>query len=235
MRTRRGSAPERTAASALSAARLWSAWLLLAASPAVAQTPVPAPWRSEGLVDGCEVSTRAVRGSDTVAARTSCVLAADLESIARVLHDVERYPEWMQHCSQTKVLKVLDRERDVFVFWVRQHVALFGDRDMVLRNEVAVRDQDRRIIRASSTSEATYDAGARLVRMPSFASEWVLERVGDGSTRVTLVVDADLGPGLPTGIANAVLARTLPRSIRQGLTRMATRPEYVADLAATGR
>lgn len=201
-----------------------SAWIL--AASALAQAPGDRTWGIEEQVNGCLVSTRPVPGRDYVAARTVCVVPADLEAIAQVLRDVERYPEWMENCAQTKVLSVVDRERDVLEFWYRQRVAVFPDRDMVLRTDVPVREADRRVIRATSSATARYDAGRGYVRMPSFSAEWVLERVGERQTRVTFTIDPDLGPGLPTAIANAVIAKTPLRSIQQGLVRMARRPEY---------
>jgi hypothetical protein len=210
------------------------AWIV--AASALAQAPGDRPWGVEERVNGCQVSTRAVPGRDYVAARTSCVVPADLEAIAMVLRDVERYPEWMEDCAQTKVLNVVDRERDVLEFWYRQRVAVFADRDMVLRTEVPVHEPDRRVIRASTAASARYDAGEGFVRMPSFSAEWVLERLAGRQTRVTFTIDPDLGPGLPIAVANSVIAKTPLRSIQHGLARMARRPEYVERArAATAR
>lgn len=213
---------------------VWGLLALVVAAPALAQTSAERAWRAEEAVDGCQVTTREVPGRPYVAARASCIVPAELEVVARVLRDIERYPEWMQDCSQTKILKVVDRERDVYVFWFRQHIALFADRDMVLRSEVPVHEKDRRVIRATSTNDTSYDAGRGYVRMPSFASEWVLERVGAQQTRVSFMIEPDLGAGLPTGIANSVIAKTPLQSIRQGLTRMAKRPEYLAQARDPG-
>lgn len=199
-------------------------WAVLAA-PALcrAQAPASAPWGPAETVEGCQLSTRPVPGRAYVAARATCAVAAELETLTAVLRDIDRYPRWMHNCSQTKILKVVDRERDGYVFWFRQRVAMLTDRDMVLRTEVPVREQDRWVIRATSTSEVPYDAGQGFVRMPSFASEWVLERIGPRRTLVTFTVEPDLGPGLPAALANDAIARLPLRFIRQGLERTAAR------------
>lgn len=193
----------------------------LAVAPALAAAePPPEPgWRTEA-VDGCEVSTRPVAGRPYVAARAVCVVPAGIDAVAAVLADIERYPEWMKDCTQTKVLQVVDRDRDVYVLWYRQHVTLFADRDMVLRSELVHRDDRRRVVRVSSTGSVPFDPGRGYVRMPSFTSEWVLEVAGAGRTRVSFTIEPDLGPGLPVALANATI-RTTPLASLQGLARRA--------------
>lgn len=193
----------------------------VAAAPALGSAePAPAPaWRSE-VVDGCEVSTRAVPGKVYVAARAVCLVPAGIDAVAAVLAEIERYPEWMKDCAQSRVLQVVDRDRDVYVLWFRQHVTLFADRDMVLRSALVHRDERTRVIRASATTAVPYDAGKGYVRMPAFWSEWVLEAVDPGHTRVSFTIDPDLGPGLPAGIANATI-RTTPLASLQALARRA--------------
>jgi ribosome-associated toxin RatA of RatAB toxin-antitoxin module len=200
---------------------------LLLGAAALAVTPLrpaadaapPYRWGAGDAVDGCEVSTSPVEGKPYVAARAVCVVPAGLDAVAAVLADIERYPEWMKDCAGTKVLQVVDRERDVYLIWFHQHVTLFTDRDMVLRSEVVQRDERRRVIRASATSTVPHDSGKGYVRMPSFSSEWVLEALDAAHTRVSFTIDPDLGPGLPTGIANARI-RATPLGSLQGLARI---------------
>jgi hypothetical protein len=208
------------------AARAAAALLTLAAGTAAAQPAEGYRWRTLESGGGCEASASEVPGKPYVAARAVCTIPASVDVLAAVLEDIERYPEWMQDCAETRVLKVVDRDRDAYVFWFRQHVTLFRDRDMVLRSETVVRDGRRRVVRAWSTQELPYDPGKGYVRMPSFFSEWVLEALDDGRTRVTFLVDPDPAPGLPLGIANSTIQGTPLRSLR-GLARMARLARYV--------
>lgn len=204
--------------------------LLAAAGEVGAAEPVEGyRWRPTESADGCEASASDVAGKPYVAARAACTIPASVDVLGAVLEDIERYPEWMQDCAQTRLLKVLDRGRDAYLFWFRQHVTLFTDRDMVLRSETVIREPRRRVVRAWATSELPYDAGKGYVRMRSFSSEWVLEPLDDGQTRVTFMVDPDPAPGLPIGIANSTIQRTPLKSLR-GLARMARLPRY-ADRA----
>lgn len=220
------------------AARLAGALLWLTAGPAAAGAADGHAWRREDAGGGCQLETAPVAGRDYIAARAACVVPASIEVVGAVLQDIERYPEWMEDCAQTKLLKVIDRERDRYVFWFRQHVTLFADRDMVLESEGVVLEDRRIVVRASSTSSVPYDSGGRYVRMPAFESEWVLEKLDDARTRVSFMIAPDLAAGLPLGFANAKIKETPLRSL-QGLARMARLPRYAArgparDAATSG-
>jgi ribosome-associated toxin RatA of RatAB toxin-antitoxin module len=208
-----------------------AALLATAAAPALAQSTDGYAWRPEGTVEGCDVSTARVAGKDYLAARSVCVLPVSMEAVGAVIDDIESYPRWMGGSVKTKVLKVVDRERDAYVFWYRQHVTLFADRDVVLRSEAVVREEGRRVVRASSTSEVAYGPVEGHVRMPSFRSEWVLERLEDGRTRVSFMIDPDLAAGLPVAIANATI-RTTPLRALQNLARVASVPRHAGRAPA---
>lgn len=200
--------------------------LWLFAASASAQAPDRYSWKLEDTIDGCQLNTSKVAGKDYIAAKSVCVVPANIEVVGAVLRDIENYPEWMQDCTQTKMLKVVDRVREIYVFWFRQHIALFTDRDMVLKSEQTVNEESRRVIQANSTSEVAYDSGKGYIRMPSFASEWVLEKLDDQKTRVSFMIDPDLAAGLPVGIANSTIKKTPFKSIR-GLTKMVQLQKYI--------
>ena len=90
-------------------------------------------WKLVDTDDGCQTYTSLVAGKDYVAAKTTCVIPARKEVLGVVLREIENYPEWMEDCKETKILKVVDEQNDVLIFWLRQHIQLFTDRDMVLK------------------------------------------------------------------------------------------------------
>ena len=93
-------------------------------------------WRLVDTKDGCQIYTSVVNGRDYVAAKATCVIPARIEVIGVVIRDIANYPEWMEDCKDTKILKTVDDENDVFIFWIRQHVTLLTDRDMVIKSRV---------------------------------------------------------------------------------------------------
>ena len=187
-----------------------------------AEAPSPYQWQPAGVESGCELAKSEVRTKRYIAAKATCVVAASVHEVGDVLRDIPHYSEWMHDCAATTMLEVVDREKDTYVFWFRQHVPILTDRDIVLKSEVRREEVDGRTvvsIVARSTDAVKHDSGKGLVRMPSFTSEWRLEAVDAQHTRVTFMIDPDLGPGLPVGFANHTILKVPFKSIR-GLMRV---------------
>jgi hypothetical protein len=184
-------------------------------------------WKLVDTDDGCQTYTSLVAGKDYVAAKTTCVIPARKEVLGVVLREIENYPEWMEDCKETKILKVVDEQNDVLIFWLRQHIQLFTDRDMVLKSKTIMdpsKGQD--IIYADLTNEIPYDSGKGYVRMSSFHSVWTLDWIDREHTRVTFMIDPDLGAGLPKGIANGKIKDTPIKSLKK-LMKMVKNPKYI--------
>lgn len=174
-------------------------------------------WKREPDEAGCQIVTSAVAGKNYIASKATCIVNARLEAIGAVLRDIPHYPGWMHDCLATTMLKVVDRENDVYVFWYRQHIPLLADRDMVLRSAVShgkANGKEWHSIVAASTNEISHDASKGYVRMPSFSSEWRLEEIDTDHTRVSFMIDPDLGGGMLVGVANSMIAQSPYKSVR---------------------
>lgn len=194
---------------------------LLVPVAAAAQTTDRFDWQPEGDKEGCQIATSTVAGKDYLASKASCVVSAQLDDIGEVLREIPRYSEWMHDCRATAMLRVVDRDQDIYIFWYHQHIPLLTDRDMVLKSEVTRgKNQGRRwaSIIAASTRDLAYNPDDGFVRMPSFTSEWQLEEIDATHTRVSFMINPDFGGGLPTGLTNLAIAQAPFKSI-QGLIR----------------
>jgi hypothetical protein len=186
-------------------------------------------WKLADTEDNCQIYTSEVAGKDYIAAKTSCVIPARIETIGVVLKDIANYPKWMHDCADTKMLKVYDAANDGFIFWFRQHVTLKTDRDMVLKSTVNLDIKNGKdVIYADLTKEVPYDAGKGYVRMPSFSSVWTLQWVDREHTKVTFMVDPDLGEGLPKFIANPLI-KTTPLKSLKNMMKIVKDPKYIEE------
>ena len=173
-------------------------------------------WRLVDTKDGCQIYTSVVNGRDYVAAKATCVIPARIEVIGVVIRDIANYPEWMEDCKDTKILKTVDDENDVFIFWIRQHVTLLTDRDMVIKSRVKMNlEKGQNLIYGDLTNEMSYDSGKGYVRMPSFNSLFTLDWIDRENTRVTYMVDPDLGKGVPPSVANSVIKNNPYKSLKK--------------------
>jgi hypothetical protein len=173
-------------------------------------------WKFVDTEDGCQIYTSVVAGKEYIASKTSCVIPAKMEIIATLIKDIANYPEWMEDCKETKMLKVVDDENDVSIFWFRQHITLFTDRDMVLKSKVKMNiEKGQYLIYGDLTNEMSYDSGKGYVRMPSFNSLFTLDWIDREHTRVTLIIDPDIGKGVPSSIANSLIKKTPYKSLKK--------------------
>ena len=184
-------------------------------------------WKFIETAHDCQIYTSSVPGKNYIAAKASCIIPARREVIDVILRDIAHYPEWMEDCKETKVLKIVDDQNDVFIFWFRQHIPLFTDRDIVLKTRVIMdTPKGQSFIYTDSTDEIKYDSGKGYVRIPSFNSLFTLEWVDREHTRVTFMIDPDLGDGIPASIANLIIKTTPLKSLKR-MMKILRNPKYL--------
>lgn len=216
-------------------AAMSAAALLTAVAPLALAQDGPTPgasepnkytWELERTDGPCKSYSSVVAGKEYVAAKAVCDVPARIEVVGMILRDIENFPAWMQDCKATKVLKVENEEKDTIVFWLHQHIPILKDRDMVLRSTVTIDyAKGLNLIEARSTEDIKYDSGKSLYRMPSFYAQYRLEWIDREHTRVTYLIDPDLGPGLPTSISNATI-RKIPLRSMEGMMKIAKESKY---------
>ena len=183
-------------------------------------------WKDAGVEDGCRIYTSEIAGRSYIAAKAECVFPAGMDVLGVILRDIAGYPQWMHDCTETAVLKTVDDGNDVFIFWFRQRIKIVSDRDMVLKSKtVSVPEKGQYFVYADSTNDTSFDAGKGYVRMPSFHSLFILEWVDRNQTRITLMIDPDLGKGVPAGPANKTIAR-MPLKTLKNMEKLSKLPVY---------
>ena len=188
--------------------------LLIAASTCFAADNYQ--WKLDSVENNCQIYTSTVPGKDYIAAKTTCVIPARMEVVGMVIRDIANYPEWMEDCKETKILKVLDDENDVLIFWFRQHITLFPDRDVVLKSKGKSNiEKGQYLFYGDPTNEMNYNSGKGYVRMPSLNSLFTLDWIDRERTRVTLMIDPDIGKGVPSLIANRLIKKSPYKSLRK--------------------
>lgn len=173
-------------------------------------------WKLVDNKNDCKIYTSTVPGKGYIAAKTSCLFPARIETVGVVLRDIANYPNWMEDCSDTKILKEYDAANDGFIFWFRQNIPFQTDRDMVIKSKADFDfNKGKNVIYADITQEVPYDAGKGYIRMPSFSSVWTMQWVDREHTMVTFMIDPDLGDGLPLFIANPMIKDTPLKSLKK--------------------
>ena len=87
---------------------------------------------------------------------------------------------------------------------------------MVLKSKVKMNiEKGQHLIYGDLTNEISYDSGKGYVRMTSFNSLFTLDWIDREHTRVTLIIDPDIGKGVPSSIANFLIKKTPYKSLKK--------------------
>ena len=187
-------------------------------------------WKLDSTKNDCQIYTSVIAGRDYIAAKAVCDIPARIDVVGSVIRDIANYKEWIEDCRETKMLKVVDEQNDVLIFWYHQHIPVLTDRDMVLKSKVAMNlPKGQIIIEANSTNEIPYDSGTKYIRMPSFNTLFTLNWIDQGHTKVAFIVDPDIAPlgsGIPNSAANPII-KTIPLKSLKRLAKMVKEKEYI--------
>jgi len=218
-----------------------SALLLVGASAACAQNnretleadPSKYQWKLDSTDDLCKSYSSDVAGKPYVAAKIICNMPIRMEVIGMILRDIDNYPNWMSGCQETRMVKVEDAANDTFVFWWHHHIPVLQDRDTVLRVTTTMNlARGFELVDVRSTDDTKFNPDASLVRMPSAWSPFKLEWIDREHTRVSWMIDLNVGDGVPPPIANAIIKK-IPSKSMAGLARMATEKKYLEGAKTT--
>ncbi|OYU44929.1 MAG: hypothetical protein CFE44_10275 [Burkholderiales bacterium PBB4] len=190
-------------------------------------------WKLDSTIDSCKSYSSEVAGKPFIAAKIVCDMPIRMEVVGMILRDIENYPKWMSGCEATKMVKLEDNANDNFVFWWRHHIPVLQDRDTVLRVTTYINlAKGFELVDVRSTEDVAYRPDERLVRMPSAMTPFKLEWIDREHTRVSWMLDLNVGDGVPPSIANSFIKR-IPAKSMSGLAKMATEKKYIDGAPST--
>lgn len=213
-------------------------WLLLAAAlpwaAALAQPEAPWQLRHTDPDTGTQVWLRD-RGDQVPAFRASTRVTARLSSLAALLLDSERMPEWVYRTRSVQRLQQDGAQQGVSLVVTAMPWPL-NDRESV----VAWRLQQVASTRVITLSGHGVEPGGQpwlpepspdRVRMSSFASQWVFAPVAGATGQVDVVFEGHGDPGgsLASPLLRGVVAAAIweaPLHTVNALRRMVQQPEY---------
>jgi hypothetical protein len=176
--------------------------VLLLPVAASAVDAVEARWEHIDRQDGIEVYKKETSDSPLVAFKGVAVVEAPLDKVLWVLVDNEHKTEWVDMCSESRVLEQVSP----FEFVVYQRFSLpwyLSDRDYVYRGR-AVREADgtvRVLLASCRRPDAPETVG---VRGELIDSCYVLTPLGPGRTRVSVEIHTDPKGMVPDWLVNLV-------------------------------
>lgn len=201
--------------------------VLSVASRAIEKNEPGGEWVEDSSAKGVTIYSRPREGTALREFKGVGTIDAPASAVFAVLDDSEAYPKFMPYTSEVRVLK---REKDTVLAYQRLELPLVSDRDYTLRskNETWVgRDGPIYRIRWEPANDLGPAEKAGVLRVNVCEGGWLLEPVGNGSTRATYSIYTDSGGVLPPFVANNG-SRIAIRKVFEAIRKQVKDPKYSA-------
>ncbi len=207
--------------------------ILACLSPAGAVNPDD-EWTHLFTKDGIAVYRRTAPETGLCAFKGVGLVDARPSVVGSVLQDISAYPQWVDRCRESVLLKEIGSDTKIFYSVVDTPLP-FKDRDVILRNKTAY-DAEKGAL------EITFDVFNQILvppkddycRVSDLYSKYLIEPYQDNKTRVTVIYQGDPGGNIPVTIANWVATRRYPHTVIMGLRGMVKKQKYLTSSRCNG-
>lgn len=180
-----------------------SLWLVGSILGTVAwAAPNDSGWKKTDEADGVTVFSKATPGSAIKSVKGTGLVEAPVETVALVLVDDDRAPEWVDSLTEAKVVKVVSPAEYVEY----NHVAMpfiVSNRDFVTHVRMQRDAKTKTVVMVSEPADDALRPSRKGVVRGSLAARYVLEPANDGkATRLTVEIHADPKGWLPSWVIN---------------------------------
>lgn len=196
-------------------------------------------WEEIQDTDGVKVYRRDLPDRSINSVKGSGIVDAPVATVALVLLDDARSPEWVDSLTEARVVRMISRSEYIEY----NHVAMpliVSDREFVTRVSMKIdREKKTVVMRSVPVEEPAVKKNANRVR-GELSAVYVLESIDSGKrTRLTVEVDADPKGSLPAWIVNFFQkdwSRDTIKGIRSQAKKTDLKPpaefaEFLADLS----
>jgi len=159
-------------------------------------------WELKKNNNGIMLYTRSTIGSNIKSVRVVDTVQSTLNGIVALLLDVKDYPTWIDHCTEAKVLKVINAQEQykyvkVGLPWP------FDDRDIVAYFKIT-QDSVTRQVTLTTTSTPDYmPETPGIVRIVDYQSVYILTPLSKGIVQIEFEFHANPTGAIPAWLINA--------------------------------
>ena len=171
------------------------------------EQPLPGGWKLKKEVDGIEVFTRNVAGSNLKELKIEMSFPeVDFSTLMAVLTDTESYPEWLYKCDYAKTIEHPQSAETVDYYKFNFPWPL-SDRDLYVRS-VITQDVSKKELLITTTALPDYatDTDGK-VRVKKHINTWHFFLSAGEPIRLVYKAKADPGGHIPDWMVNMVIDR----------------------------
>jgi hypothetical protein len=190
-------------------------------------------WQLLSEKDGVQVYRRSHPDSAIKSIKGSGVVDAPVATIASILVDCARAPEWVDSLAENKVIRVI-HPKEYIEYNHASMPFIVSDRDFVTRVSMEVQaDQKRVTIRSAPATDPLAPERKGIVR-GAMSALYVLDAIDDGKrTRLTVEIHADPKGALPAWVVN-FFQKDWSHDTIAGIRKQARKSDLQRPAAFTG-
>lgn len=191
-------------------------------------------WIQESAVKNLTIHSRLREGSELKEFKGVGVIEASPAAVFAVIDDSEAYPSFMPYTSEVRVIK---REKSSVLAYQRLDLPVVSDRDYTLHSRHDTwlgPDGPIYRIRWEPANDLGPAEKPGVLRVNLCEGGWLLEPLGDGSTRATYSIYTDSGGALPPMLANSG-GRMGIRKVFDAIRKQVKHPKYTTGATVEAR
>jgi len=158
-------------------------------------------WKLIDNSDGMKIYTREYEGSNFKELKISFTINAPLSSIVSVLDEIDKYPQWIYTCTESKVIEPkVDGKSTYYVLMDLPWPV--SDRDMVLKSKMV---QDPITLEISVDSKAISGEVAEkkdVIRILKNNISWRMKPISKNQTHIDYYVKSKPSGSVPSWLGN---------------------------------
>lgn len=159
-----------------------------------------AEWKLVSKNDSINIYTRESNDSDIKEVKITGVLACSQESIIEALEDIEKYSNWVYHCSESYQIDTI--ETTEYHYYSRTDMPFpFYDRDLVAYS-LEWMGKDSIWYSVSIACPFKIPKVKNVIRIKKYHSKWKVKAISPSEVEFEYFISLDIGGKLPAWIIN---------------------------------
>jgi ribosome-associated toxin RatA of RatAB toxin-antitoxin module len=165
--------------------------------------PTETDWKLESDKEGIRIHTRFSGKSDFKEFKGEVVVDAPISTIAQLIADVERYPEW---CYKTSLVTIIEKDSTTTrYFYVSETPAFLKKRVGFFETRRNENPQTGEITFSLRNYKSSTPLSGDMLLIPIMDGYWKLTPLSNGKVHLTMQMLTEPGGIIPAWLANLVV------------------------------
>ncbi len=152
--------------------------------------------------NGIAVYTRYHEGSGIKEIWVIDTVNSSLSGVVAVLLDAENFHKWVYHCSEYKILKLIN-DREQYDYELTDVPWPFSDRDLITDSKISQDSLTKTVTISSMAAPGYIPDKPGILRIKQFQSVYTLTELGNGKIKIDYTAFGNPGGDIPDWLINA--------------------------------